>query len=69
MRWKPWEDYKTKNNIDLLPITAPPCAQCEHFQPQRVYTKRGVFDGVVICTVETMLRDFSCYREKEKVAT
>jgi hypothetical protein len=56
MRWKPWEDYKTKNNIDLLPITAPPCAQCEHFQPQRVYTKRGVFDGVVICTVETMPR-------------
>lgn len=67
MDWQPWRDYETPPNVvkvEILDIPEPPCKNCVHWRPQRLYldTDKGViFDGVKLCHSPDMVSDFSCY--------
>jgi hypothetical protein len=66
--YQPWEDFRVDTNLLDVPISAPPCANCEHFRPQRVFSdgQRGQrYEGVRLCHVLKMQNDFGCYRSKE----
>jgi hypothetical protein len=63
MKWQPYKDYENKQ--EFLPIVEPPCRECEHFRPVRLYNGYGNFSGVRLCHGESMFADFSCYKEKE----
>lgn len=66
MNWQPWNDYKPQKE-ELLPIEAPPCANCAFWKPIRVYDDVGAYNGVRLCHVlDGQCRDFSCYKPREE---
>ena len=66
MKWEPWESHKDKAPIKL-DISDPPCRDCKFWNPRIKTNDRGEYGGVVLCTVDSMCHDFSCYRENKPV--
>ena len=71
--WIPWETYKADGSLlDIPEIVEPPCKNCIHWRPQRVYEAqitpgRGqYFEGVRLCHAPAMESDFSCFRPREE---
>ena len=66
MKWQPWIDFDD-GEVEILPISEPPCKECSRWLPQRVYKLMGdsiKFDGVELCHAPEMYPDYSCYRAK-----
>ena len=64
-KWTPATDYEREPEV--LPIYAPPCPECKHWKPVRMYDGAR-YDGVRLCHAEDMLRDFSCFELKAEPA-
>ena len=62
-RWKPWDDYKTKED-GIESVKAPPCSDCPYWKPTLVFWLDGKFNGVHFCHSPNQFHDFSCYRER-----
>jgi hypothetical protein len=66
MKWQPWDDFRPEPQ-DALPIPAPPCPSCVHWNPVRKFEADGVYGGVKLCHATDMFSDFSCFKEKAAV--
>lgn len=65
MRWFPWNDYEKKAPVVIDEIKEPPCKDCKDFNPRITTDRKGTFNGVVICTADSMHHDFSCFLARE----
>jgi hypothetical protein len=74
-KWEPWMDHQADSSLlDIPEITEPPCKNCVHWRPQRVFKsskqstagKGQRFEGVRMCHAEDMHEDFSCFKAKEQ---
>jgi len=67
--WEPWKKYKDKrpDTDNSIPITEPPCKNCEYWGPTALYRQDPpylIFDGIQCCHIPTdQEQDFSCFSQ------
>lgn len=65
--------YSAEAEAEVLPIAAPPCGGCAHWQPKRNWLHGTIpgaegkvwYEGVRLCHAPDMFYDFSCFAPKE----
>lgn len=65
MKYQPWVDFEKE--CEVLNIPTPPCPNCMHYKPQRIYTNTingCMYEGVTLCHNDQMEHDFSCFTNK-----